>query len=94
MRLIAQWRRQRKESVKGTTEITQFEQQKENRLGGFGKPLKKKRASGIWRTVTKEDRDEKSLKEICENVTNQAKDRNLQIEDAEQTLGKDKLKEP
>lgn len=27
----------------GKTEITQFEQQKENRLGGFGKPLKKKK---------------------------------------------------
>lgn len=38
----------------GKTEITQFEQQKENRLGGFGKPLKKKRASGICWTVTKE----------------------------------------
>lgn len=30
----AEWRREKKESVKGKTEIIQFEQQKENRLGG------------------------------------------------------------
>lgn len=34
MVLIAQWRRQREESVKGKTEIIQSEQQKQNKVGG------------------------------------------------------------